>query len=160
MSWPVPTRLRENQAGDIPPTCSSERNFLMINKFLFAPTLVTALGCGLIADLTPSRNLFPRPRPEGVTEQMIEQGRGIFHGRGGCFQCHGKNGTGTFFAPALNGERHIHLQTASYQEIIDLIRSGVPRPKRYLTAMPPLGGASLTDNEVRAVAAYVFTLAE
>jgi mono/diheme cytochrome c family protein len=111
-------------------------------------------------DVAPSRNVFPRPLPEGVTEQMVEQGRGIFHSRGRCFQCHGKNGTGTFFAPALKGERHIHLQTASYQEIMDLIRSGVPRPKRYLTAMPPLGGASLTNNEVRAVAAYVFTLAE
>jgi mono/diheme cytochrome c family protein len=96
--------------------------------------------------------------PHGVTEQMVEQGRAIFHGPGGCFRCHGENGRGSFIAPALNGERHLHLQTGTYQEIMDLIRTGVARPKRYLTTMPPLGGASLTEDGVRAVAAYVFTL--
>lgn len=61
-------------------------------------------------------------------------------------------------APALNDERHIHLQTASVEEIVARIHSGVPKPKHHLLAMPPLGGAALTDDEVHAVAGYVFTL--
>jgi mono/diheme cytochrome c family protein len=110
------------------------------------------------ADTTPAKIISPRTLPGGITEQMVEQGRTIFDGHGGCFRCHGKDGAGTLFAPALNAGRHIHLQTGSYQEIVDLIRSGVPRPKRYMTAMPPLGGAPLIDDEVRVVAAYVFSI--
>ena len=113
---------------------------------------------GQTADATPAKIISPAALPDGITEQMVEQGRIIFHGRGGCFRCHGKDGAGTLFAPALNAGRHIHFQTESYREIVDLIRSGVPRPKRYMTAMPPLGGASLIDEEVRAVAAYVFSI--
>jgi mono/diheme cytochrome c family protein len=110
------------------------------------------------ADATPSKTISPRKLTDNVTAQMVEQGRSIFHGRGGCFRCHGKDGAGTFFGPALNDDRHIHLQTGSYQEILDLIRSGVPRPKQYLTGMPPSGGAPLADDELRAVAAYVFSI--
>jgi hypothetical protein len=34
----------------------------------------------------------------------------------------------------------------------------VPQPQRYMIAKPPLGGARLSDDEVRAVAAYVFSI--
>jgi mono/diheme cytochrome c family protein len=101
---------------------------------------------------------FTTALPEGLNQQMVEEGRNIFHDRGGCVRCHGKDGGGTFFGPALTNRRHLHLQTGSYQEILDLIRSGVPRPNRYLGAMPPLGGAQLSSDEVRAVGAFVYTL--
>ena len=47
------------------------------------------------------------------------------------------------------------------QESKKLLPRGVTqqmRPKRYLTTMQPLAGASLTEYEVRSVAAYVLTL--
>jgi len=103
-------------------------------------------------------NTVSRQLPDGVTAQTVQMGRALFHGQGGCYHCHGKNGSGSFFAPALNDERRIHLQTASYDEILNRIRSGVPEPKRYPVAMPPMGGAPLTDNDARAVAAYVFSI--
>ena len=34
----------------------------------------------------------------------------------------------------------------------------VSQAQRYMIAMPPLGGARLSDDEVRAVAAYVFSI--
>jgi mono/diheme cytochrome c family protein len=101
---------------------------------------------------------FPKTLPDGVTQQTVEEGRIIFHGSGGCLRCHGQNGSGTFLAPALNDEKRIHLQTASYQEIVELVRSGVAQPRRSMTVMPPLGGAPLADQQLRAVAAYVFSI--
>ena len=96
--------------------------------------------------------------PGDVTAEALKRGRKIFHGRGNCFHCHGNNGAGTFIAPALNDDRRIHLQTRTVEEIAERIRSGVSQPKQYRTAMPPSGGASLTNEEMSALAAYVFTL--
>jgi mono/diheme cytochrome c family protein len=127
-------------------------------KLVVAMILSLAL---LIADIGGTPSWADEPKkllPHGVAGQMVAQGQAIFDGRGGCFHCHGENGRGTFVAPPLNSGAHLHLQTGTYQEIIDLIRTGVSRPKRYPTNMPPLGGASLTEGEVRSVAAYVFTL--
>jgi mono/diheme cytochrome c family protein len=101
---------------------------------------------------------FPKTLPDGVTQQTVEEGRIVFHGSGGCLRCHGQNGSGTFLAPALNDEKRIHLRTASYQEIVELVRSGVAQPRRSMTVMPPLGGAPLTDQQLRAVAAYAFSI--
>ena len=136
--------------------------------------LVALISGNLGATASPSQELATAPTnvghrtfvsvnfttvlPEGVNQRMVEEGRNIFHDRGGCVRCHGKDGSGTFFGPSLANRQHIHLQTGSYQEILDLIRSGVPRPKRYLGAMPPLGGTQLSNDEVRAVGAFVYIL--
>ena len=34
--------------------------------------------------------IYPRAFSDGITENLAENGRGIFHGEGRCFQCHGK----------------------------------------------------------------------
>ena len=38
------------------------------------------------------------------------------------------------------------------------ITQGVPQPKNYRGAMPPMGGAQLSDAQASAVAAYVWSL--
>ena len=38
------------------------------------------------------------------------------------------------------------------------IQTGVPTPKKAPAPMPPMGGASLTPEQVRAVAAYEYSL--
>ena len=44
----------------------------------------------------------------------------------------------------------------TYQEIADLVKKGVPHPtKPFPAPMPPEGGASLSAEQVCAVAAYV-----
>ena len=42
--------------------------------------------------------------------------------------------------------------------VAEIVRNGVPRPRRFPGMMPPGGGARLADAEVRAVAAYVVSL--
>ena len=46
----------------------------------------------------------------------------------------------------------------SLQSITDTIKTGVPQPKQHAGTMPPLGGVALSDNDVAAVAAYVWAI--
>jgi hypothetical protein len=41
---------------------------------------------------------------------------------------------------------------------VQVVTNGVPQPKQHPAPMPPKGGAPLTDQQVRAVAAYVFSI--
>jgi mono/diheme cytochrome c family protein len=38
------------------------------------------------------------------------------------------------------------------------VKEGVPTPKAHPTPMPPMGGAQLSEDQVRAVATYIFSL--
>lgn len=99
----------------------------------------------------------PQELPEGVTPQMVEKGGELFAGRGICFSCHGPDGKGGPLAPDLTDGEWIHID-GSYQAIVTLVTAGVPQPKVHPAPMPPKGGSAITDEEVKAVAAYVWTL--
>lgn len=96
--------------------------------------------------------------PEGVTQEMVAQGKEIFASTGLCYTCHGPDGKGTPLAPDLTDAAWLNID-GSYDAIVGLVKAGVPTPKQYPAPMPPMGGAQLSDDQVRAVAAYVYTLA-
>jgi mono/diheme cytochrome c family protein len=95
-----------------------------------------------------------------VTPAEIAQGDSVFNGRGNvagmCAPCHGQNGVGTGAAPSLADTVWIHGD-GSIGFIKGTIYQGVPHPREHPLPMPPLG-ASLTERQVQAVAAYVFAL--
>lgn len=93
--------------------------------------------------------------PAGVTQAMVEQGAESFGTV--CSACHGAGGVGTPAAPALTDAEWINI-SGSYDDIVAVIHSGVPSPKQFPGAMPPLGGGNFNDEQVRAIAAYVFAL--
>ena len=95
--------------------------------------------------------------PPGVTQEMVTQGEQIFAGPGNCFTCHAAKGAGTPMAPALNDANWLHVD-GSYEAIVKLITSGVPTPKQHPAPMPPKGGSQITEDQVRQVAAYVFSI--
>jgi glucose/arabinose dehydrogenase/mono/diheme cytochrome c family protein len=100
------------------------------------------------------------PVPAGSSRRAVELGDDVFHGRtggAGCTGCHGTDASGTPLGPALLGHRWI-WGDGSYQSIEKIIREGVPQPKQYRAPMPPMGGAQLTDEQLSAVAAYVWGL--
>ncbi|MDB6079692.1 MAG: glucose/sorbosone dehydrogenase-like protein [Akkermansiaceae bacterium] len=99
-----------------------------------------------------------RPLPRGVTWEMVAKGQALFNGAANCSGCHGRDGGGGFLAPRLSDREHLHLQTSSYGEILERIRSGVPQPKRHPGPMPPKGGADLSEEQLREVAAFVHHL--
>ena len=100
------------------------------------------------------------PVPEGATREMVALGERIYRGQAGgatCTGCHGESGQGTPLGPALNGKNWL-WSDGSYAGIKKTIIEGVSQPKRYRSAMPPMGGAQLTPDQASAVAAYVWSL--
>jgi mono/diheme cytochrome c family protein len=96
--------------------------------------------------------------PSGVTPEMVQQGDTIFHGRGRCFKCHGQDGKGTQKGPGLTAPKKWINIRGEYPEIVDLVTNGVPEPKEHSAPMPSRAKAGLSDEEVRAAAAYAWSL--
>ena len=98
--------------------------------------------------------------PPGATREMVELGDKIYHGQVGgatCTGCHGEDAGGTTLGPSLTSGRWL-WSDGSYSEIAQAITEGVPEPKLYRAPMPPMGGATLTPEQVKAVAAYIWSL--
>jgi len=92
--------------------------------------------------------------------QLVALGDSIFHGQvagGTCTACHGQDAKGTAVAPNLTDTQWINGD-GSYDFIVHTVTNGVPQPKQHPAPMPPKGGAQLTDDQVKAVAAYVYSL--
>lgn len=99
----------------------------------------------------------PMNLPEGVTPAMVAEGQQIFMGEGICFTCHMEGGVGGPLAPNLTDDVWINID-GSYESIVRNIMTGVPEPKEHPGIMLPKGGTNITDDQVRAVGAYVWTL--
>ena len=97
--------------------------------------------------------------PPGATKEMVTLGDRIYHGAttATCTGCHGADGTGTPLGPNLTKNEWL-WSDGSYPGIAKTIAGGVPQPKQYRAAMPPMGGSELTKDQVSAVAAYVWAL--
>ena len=99
----------------------------------------------------------PDSLPAGVTPAAIAQGKKLFSGEGLCFSCHGPEAKGLVGPDLTDGTWLIGKGTLD--EIITRILEGVPADKsKSGVVMPPKGGSKLKDEQVRAVAAYVWSL--
>jgi mono/diheme cytochrome c family protein len=95
--------------------------------------------------------------PSAATPAVIAQGDSIFHSKGNCYACHGANAQGAV-GPNLTDAEWIHSD-GSYDAIVKQITTGVAKEEsKSGIAMPAKGGSSITDDEVKAVAAYVYSL--
>jgi cbb3-type cytochrome c oxidase subunit III len=95
--------------------------------------------------------------PTGVTPAAIAKGDTIFHKTGLCYACHGSNAEGAV-GPNLTDAEWLHGD-GSYDLIVATVTSGVPAQKaKKGIAMPPKGGSSISEDDVKAVAAYVYSL--
>lgn len=92
-----------------------------------------------------------------VEQALVDRGRDVFSGAGACASCHGGDATGTQLAPDLADAEWLNVD-GSYGSIAGVVRSGVAQPRQYPAPMPPRGGAALSDAQVCAVAAYVYSL--
>jgi mono/diheme cytochrome c family protein len=116
---------------------------------------------GQPADTTPvptvSAAAATAPECPKISQALVDVGHRIFTGSGNCYACHGSNAQGTTLAPNLADTTWLDID-GSYAAIAELVRTGVPHPKRYPAPMPPMGGAQLSTEQVCAVAAYVHGL--
>jgi len=108
----------------------------------------------------PDAGAVNLPVPPGSSRAAVELGDQVFHGRvggAGCTGCHGSDARGTPLGPSLAGPNWL-WSDGSYAGLERTVRDGVAEPKQYRSPMPPMGGASLTPEQVAAVAAYVWAL--
>ena len=100
------------------------------------------------------------PVPAGATKDEVALGERIFHGEvadGTCAGCHGSDAKGSPQAPSLV-DGTWNFGDGSLKAITQTVADGVPRPRNYSDPMPPKGGATLSDTQVSAVAAYVWAI--
>jgi mono/diheme cytochrome c family protein len=103
----------------------------------------------------------PGTPPAGATAAMLAEGDSIFHGlkAGGiCQTCHGPEAAGGPLAPSLVDSEWL-TGDGSYAFIQKRVTEGMPTPTPpYTAAMPPMGGAQLSPEQIQAVAAYVYSI--
>jgi len=92
---------------------------------------------------------------------MIQEGNDIFHGAGICSSCHGPNGEGLPNLGAnLTDAEWLHSD-GSYDAIVQTIMNGVTAEESTTgVPMPAKAGTTITDAQVKAAAAYVWTLSK
>lgn len=92
--------------------------------------------------------------PLPVSDEVLEKGKALYHGKGTCFNCHGKNGAGDGVAamgldpPPRNFRHHGFWRHRTEGEIFWVIKHGSPG-----TGMVGFGGV-LTDEEIWSIIQY------
>jgi cbb3-type cytochrome c oxidase subunit III len=128
-----------------------------------ALAMATAVAAPALAQTTSDNSATPAnppaaaPAAPGVTPDLIAQGDKVFHGAGNCYACHGSNAQGAV-GPNLTDAEWIHSK-GTLEEIVAQITHGVPKEEsKSGIPMPPKGGGTISDEDVKAVAAYVYSL--
>ena len=124
-----------------------------------APAQAQVTAADADTDVAEATDAMPQELPEGVTPAMVEEGKGIYNGAGICFTCHGATGEGVPSLGAnLTDDEWLHVD-GSYESIVQNILEGVTAQESSSgVPMPAKGGTAITDDQVAAVAAYVWTL--
>lgn len=99
--------------------------------------------------------------PEGVTAEMVAQGKTVYSGAGICSSCHGPAGAGV---PSLGADltdaEWLHSD-GTYEGVVKTVKEGVTaQASSSGIPMPAKGGTKISDDDVNAVAAYVWTLSK
>ena len=119
-----------------------------------AVSLLMALATPLLAQTTSTKG-----SSAAVPPALITRGDSVYHGPGNCYACHGTKGEG-LVGPNLTDAEWIHSK-GTYEEIVTQIKDGVPKEKsKNGIPMPPKGGSTISDEDVKAVAAYVLSLSQ
>jgi mono/diheme cytochrome c family protein len=97
--------------------------------------------------------------PPGVTPALVQEGQVLYSSSGLCFACHGPTGRGVPGAgPDLSDGDWLHGD-GSFDFLLGRILGGVSATESKSGAiMLPKGGSQITDDQAKAVAAYVWSL--
>lgn len=107
-----------------------------------APTRVPGIGA---RDTAPGDSSV-------ASDELITEGRKIFHGRGTCFTCHGASLEGSAIAPTLREHPWKDAKGGSVDAIYQIVTHGVSGT--VMVSHP--GGIS--DADARRVAAYIWAV--
>src|SRR5689334_5242980 len=124
---------------------------------------VTSSGQSGSPNAVPPEGLHPEaglPIPPGGSPDQLALGDRIFHGQaqgGTCSGCHSSDGKGSSVGSDLTSGKYL-WGDGSVEAIMHTIENGVPKAKEHTGAMPPKGGANLSQADVTALADYVWAL--
>ncbi|MGZ8397853.1 MAG: c-type cytochrome [Gemmatimonadales bacterium] len=109
---------------------------------------------------TPATPQAASEAPPGASSSaLIARGDAVFHGPGNCYACHGSKAEG-LVGPNLSDSEWIH-GTGALAEIEAQILHGIPKEQsKSGIPMPPKGGSTISDEDVKACAAYVHSLSQ
>ena len=94
--------------------------------------------------------------PPKATPAQIALGDSVYHGKGNCYACHGATAEGSV-GPNLKDAEWLH-HDGSMDALVKQITVGITKEaSKSGIPMPAKGGATITDDEVKAVAAYVYS---
>lgn len=95
--------------------------------------------------------------PQGVTKEMIAEGEKLYAGEGRCQPCHGPGGKGvTGMTASLTDTTWQFSGDGSYEKLVEVITKGLTADATG--AMPMPEGTRLAEDQVKAIAAYVWSL--
>lgn len=128
---------------------------------LFATATACARGTTTAASPVTPAAASVNALPAGVSDALIATGERLFNG-GACTRCHGASGIGGQNGPSLVSGPWLHA-SPNVADIARVITAGVPkeqlRDQTRRFAMNPRGGPmALNDDQVRALAAYVWSI--
>ncbi len=96
--------------------------------------------------------------PKGVTPEKIAQGEKLY-AESGCAVCHGKEAKGVPGMTAdLTDGKWGFIKEGSYGALAEVITKGLTAEETGGMPFPPRGGKNLTDDQIAALAAYVWKL--
>lgn len=97
--------------------------------------------------------------PEGVTPVMVSTGETLYKSIGLCFACHGPDARGVpGVGVNLTDDEWLHVD-ATFEGLVQRILDGVgPDLTQSGLIMLPKGGSQVTDEQIRAIASYVWSL--
>ena len=134
-------------------------------RFGLLASLMTAAAAPVAAQSSPETSAKPAA-PESTMEApaagasssaLIARGDAVFHGPGNCYACHGSKGEG-LVGPNLTDSEWIHSK-GTLEEIEAQITHGVTKEEsKSGIPMPPKGGSTISDEDIKACAAYVHSL--
>jgi mono/diheme cytochrome c family protein len=155
------TQLRSIIDHGLGQSANPTRPYMPVWGQVISARQVTALIAYLHAGL---------PAVAGATAPPVQTDQGAvvegsqLYVRYGCVNCHGPNGLGGVPNPVSEDKTIPPLSGADFfkefntdQKIIDVIRSGSVLGRAPIVSMPHWGGI-LTDQQLRALAAYIKTL--
>ncbi len=120
------------------------------------PATMPSAPASTPAAATPPAAASASALPAGVTAEMISGGGALFKSST-CAACHGAEGGGTSLGPDLTSGTYV-WGDGSVASIKKTIADGVSAPKNFSSPMPPMGGQSWQDEDLQAVAAYVWSI--
>lgn len=133
-------------------------------RFGLLASLMTAGAAPAAAQETSATPAAPQSTSEAPaagtsSSALIARGDAVFHGPGNCYACHGSKGEG-LVGPNLTDSEWIHSK-GTLEDIEAQINHGVSKEEsKSGIPMPPRGGSAISDEDVKACAAYVYSLSQ